>query len=202
MDRDVVRGSNGFSYEPKATEDSGIVEVRDAKDNYFARTEYVPELDRYFVEIDAGYSTKEDLQSTKLFDYLDIDTDLVPEVDNTFVRPEEPSVEREMVSGFVEINGVELEVEELQDDERKTLVRITSPEPGITNISQFIANEISEDPPAISSESNNQYARTWAPYSDSNIIRNSTEGREETIEDVFETTLSLSRDILEPRKET
>lgn len=202
MDRDVVRGSNGFSYEPKATEDSGIVEVRDARDDYFARAEYVPELDKYFVEIDAGYSTKEDLQSTRLFDSLEIGTELVPEVDSTFVRPDELSVEREMVSGSVEMKGVELEVEEIQDDERKTLVRITSPEPGITSIFQFIANEISEDPPAISSESDDQYARTWAPYSDSSIIRSRNGSREETIEDVFETALNLSRDILEPRKET
>lgn len=201
MVHDVFRGSNGFSYEVKDTEDSTIVDVRDAQDEYFARVEYIPEIEQYVVEVDAGYSTEEDLESVGILNKLQVENRAVPEIDNPFVRVEEDFMnERIMRYGVVEGKGRKLELEEMDDPDRKTLVRITSSDPEIASLARTMADTVSH--PAVESEKGDPYKDAWMPHAGTDIVKNESESRSQTIQKVFDAALSLSEDILEPEQET
>lgn len=127
MVSELLRGDNGFTYDAKVTEDSGIVEVRDARDEYFARAEYVPEVEKYFIEIDAGYTTKEDLEAAGLMENLTLVESEVSKVDNPMIRGDEDSREfREMTTGVAEGEDLRLEVEEIESEDRKNIDSINN----------------------------------------------------------------------------
>jgi len=56
------------------------------------------------------------------------------------------------------------------------------------------------NPPFVTEEKGDPYRESWAPFSNSKVIRKNSGDREETLQEVFNTAINLTEDILEKKK--
>lgn len=197
----VVRGKRGFSYEVKVLDDErSITAIRDPQDELFAQIEYTPQTGEYIIEIDGGYSTRQDLKELGFVDGMNIHEGEAPEFENMIGSFENEVIDnwREMTYASLQKNGRTLEIENVDDDNRKTLVRLISGDSDMSSSAEKLANMIR--PPFIEGEPGDPYNESWAPYSNSDVLRRNSKDREQTIEEVFDTAITLTEDILEKKQ--
>lgn len=200
-DRDIVRGDMGFTYDPQVMENVSIVDIRDPQDDYFAQVRYFQDSEQYVVEIDGGYSVREDLEETGLFEGIDIQRTNIAPLDSMFEEaPDELTEWRSMTHGSKNVGEHALKVKNIDSEEIKTLVTLLSPDKEIVNPAETVANAV--NPPAVKTQKEDKYDETWAPWSNSAIITNNSTDRRQTVEKVLENAVELSEDALEPRQET
>lgn len=198
---DVIRGPRGFTYEVKRSDSrKSITHVRDPQDELFAVVEYSPGGEEYLIEIDGGYTTREDLENLGLLSKMNIRESQAPVFENMI-----GSFEHEVIDDWQEVKYAtsksekeSLEIENIESDDKKTLIRLISTEGNISSAAETFINTF--NPPFISGEPGDPYGKTWAPYGDGRIIRNKSEDREETIEEVFDTAIELTEDLLEKKQ--
>jgi len=204
--RDVVRDEMGFSYEPKLVDGEGIVDVRDARDNFFARVTYSPNDDyvievdgEYLVELDGGSSTETELQQEGLLEGLTVGKVNVADPQEKVLGTNNQVENCKTVTrAFNKTGKEELMFENIQDEDTKTLVSLTTSKDELPHQAQHIINSI--NPPALHSDQEDPYRQTWAPWSNSPVIQNRTNNRQETVQQAFETAINLTEDLLEPNK--
>jgi hypothetical protein len=199
---DVVRGDNGFTYEVRSIEGSGLADIRDAQDELFAQVEYFPREEEYVVKIDGGYTTWEDLKELGFISGMNIQETNVPEFDNMIGTFETDIIDdwRNVKRASLKHNGRSLEIDNIMDDERKTLVRLISDDEEISSVAETLANKF--NPPSINGEPGDPYRKTWAGYGNARVIRRESSDREQTVEEVFSTAFNLTEDILEETRES
>lgn len=199
---DVIRGDNGFTYEVRSVDGSGLADIRDAQDELFAQVEYFPRTEEYIVKIDGGYSTWEDLKELGFISGMNIHETNVPEFNNMIGSFEHEAIDdwRNVKRASLQHNGRSLEIDNIRDDQRKTLVRLISDDEEISSVAETLANKF--NPPCINGEPGDPYRKTWAGYGNARLIRRESSDREQTVEEVFSTAFKLSEDILEETQES
>lgn len=203
---DVVRDEMGFSYEPKVVDGEGIVDIRDAKDDFFARVTYSPNDDyvievdgEYLVELDGGSSTKTELQQEGLLEGLTVGkVNVANPQEKVLGTNNQVENWKTVTRAFNKTGREEIMYENIQDEDTKTLVSLTASQDELPQQAQEIINTI--NPPAVDVQQGDQYGETWAPWSNSPVIRNRKGTRQETVQQAFQTAIRLTEDLLEPNK--
>lgn len=197
---DVVRGKLGFSYEVRSLDDRGFTDIRDSQDELFAQVEYTPETGEYIIEIDGGYSTWQDLKELGFINGMNIHETEAPDFDNMIGSFESKIIDdwRAITYATLQKNGITLEVENIREDNRKTLVRLISEDRNLSSAAEKLVNMVNH--PFVEGETGDPYGESWAPYSNSKIVRKNSSDREDTIEEVFDTAITLTEDILEKKQ--
>lgn len=197
--KDVVLGKNGFTYELKALDERGITSIRDPQDELFAQVEYTPETGDYIVEIDGGYGSWQDFEDSGLADRMEIHETDTPDPEGMIGRFERDEIDdwRTVTYATLEENGTTLEVENIRDEGLKTLIRLISSDGELSSPAEKLVNQFR--PPFIQAERGDPYDETWAPYSNARKIRTQPKNRENTVEEVFNTAIRLTEDLLEKK---
>lgn len=199
--QDIVRGETGFTYDVQGDDGVSIVDIRDPQDDYFAQVRYFQDSQEYIVAIDGGYSVREDLEGTGLLEGLKLQRTNITPLDNIFDEtPDEVTDWRSMTHGTQREGEHVLKVKNVDSEEVKTLITLVSPDKEIIDPAETITNSV--NPPAVKTQKEDPYDETWAPWSNSAVIRNRSGDRQQTVEQVFETAIDLSEDVLEPKKRT
>ena len=198
----VIRGKQSFSYEVKAFDNRGITVIRDPQDEIFAQIEYTPETQEYVIEIDGGYTTLEDLKGLGLVNGMNLHRGEIPEFNDMIGSFETEEIDdwRDITYATLEKDGKTLELEHVESEERKTLVRLISENDNLSSQAEKLVNLM--NPPFIEAEKGDPYGESWAPYSDSKVIRMESGNRENTIEEVFNIAINLTEDILEKKQKS
>lgn len=197
---DVVLGQHGFTYDLKALDERGIVDIRDPQDELFAQVEYTPETGDYIIEIDGGYGTWQDFEHSGLADKMEVHETNTPDPDQMIGRFRRDEIDewRTVTYATLEEKGTTLEVENIKDDDIKTLIRLISNDGDLSSPAETLVNRFR--PPFIQGERDDPYGETWAPYSNARKIRLEPEDRESTVEEVFDTAIRLTEDLLEKKQ--
>lgn len=105
---------------------------------------------------------------------------------------------RDITYATLQKNGRALKIENIRDDNRKTLVRLISQDDNISASAEKLVNMFRSS--AIEGEPGDPYRESWVPYTNSKIVRKIPSDREETIEEVFNTAIKLTEDLLEEKQ--
>ena len=197
----VVRGPNGFSYETLSTEGLQTeVRIRDSMDELFAIARYSPNPDKYEISLDLGFSGRKELREIGLFELMDLKESYEPDMTGILGEVEPSEINRYNQKNYWKIQDGEdiFEFENINQEDKKTLARITSNRREIASVAEKIVNSI--NPPFIESGIGDPYRKSWKPYEE-NSSRVILADDEEAIQKVFDTAFNLSEDILDDKTE-
>lgn len=200
---EVIRGEKGFTYEIRSLDAGvGLTDIRDPQDEFFAQVEYSLEPEEYVIRIDAGQNTLEDFNSRGFLNRLKLHKCRVPESDNMIGYFENDVIddwtETMYARGYAD--GKTLEVEYIEDEDCKTLIKLISEQRELSQPAEKLLNSF--NPPFLTGEQGDHYAEAWKPYSDTESTIDQPRDREKALQQVFDTAISLSEEILEKKQRT